>query len=353
MPGELLEDRVVVREQAEANRLYNKGWFGRPKSGGSLELDLVEAAFLVDAGRLRIDGGAKVEDRSRFFAAAAARQPDFEIRYLVYRELREKGLAAQIASPGLRARGIDFALPRPEATTPKGPSAYVHARSERAPLSVDGLIAFAQRCAADGVTGRVAVVDEESEVTTYEVRLAQPQGATPADTKVEADADFVVDRAVVWEPAAVRALHGREFFGKTVAGSLHLSLVEALHLAGRRVLRVRDGATGKPLSEAALLKAAKKIEPGVEARREVFDDLKRQALVVKTGYKFGAHFRAYEGSPESTHAPFLIHVHAGAERLEWPQVARAVRLAHGVRKAFLLATPGSPRPTYVRLSWVK
>ncbi|MBI2078996.1 MAG: tRNA-intron lyase [Euryarchaeota archaeon] len=353
MPGELVDDRVVVREQSEANRLYNKGWFGRPKSGGSLELDLVEAAYLLDAGRLRLDGGSGPPERPRFFTAAAGRDPDFEMRYLVYRELRERGVSAQVASPSQRAKAIDFLLPRPGATTPKGPSVYVHARSERSALHVDDLVGFARRCEADKVAGRIAVVDEESEVTTYEVRLDEPKGATPADTRVDAEADFVVDRVVLWEPGAAGKLHEREFFGKPVAGSLHLSLVEALHLSDRKALRVRDGATGKPLSDAALLRAAKKVEPGIEARRHVFDDLKVRGLVVKTGYKFGAHFRAYESSPESTHAPYLIHVHEGDAALEWPQVARAVRLAHGVRKTFLLASPGAPRPTYVRLAWVK
>ena len=353
MPGELLEDRVVVREQAEANRLYNKGWFGHPKSGGSLELDFVEAAFLLDAGRLKLDGRLGAESRSAFFVAAASRQDDFEIRYLVYRELRERGLAAQVATSAQRSKGIDFLLPKPGATNPRSVAVFVHARSERASLTSDELSAFAERCRAEGVAGRVAVIDEESEVTTYELSLDDPKGRTPADTRVEAEADFLVDRVVLWDPQAGQRLHDREFFGKTVAGSLHLSLVEALHLAGRGSLRIRDPATGKVLGAAQLLRAAKKIEPGVEARRRVFDDLKARALVVKTGYKFGAHFRAYEADPGSTHAPYLVHVHAGDEVLEWSQMARAVRLGHGVRKTFLMASTHGHGVRYLRLAWVR
>ena len=47
MAGDLDADRVVVRDPAEASGIHNKGWFGSPLPGGTLELSLLEAVYLV------------------------------------------------------------------------------------------------------------------------------------------------------------------------------------------------------------------------------------------------------------------------------------------------------------------
>src|SRR5207244_1301953 len=86
MPGELSDDHVLVETPAEASALYNRGYFGTPRSGGALELDLLEAVYLVEADRLEVRReGRRVSARDLFRAAGAA-VPSFEIRYLVYEE---------------------------------------------------------------------------------------------------------------------------------------------------------------------------------------------------------------------------------------------------------------------------
>ena len=52
----LQKDRVLVPDEKDANVLYNKGAFGVPQSGGALLLDLVEALYLVEHNRLKVDG---------------------------------------------------------------------------------------------------------------------------------------------------------------------------------------------------------------------------------------------------------------------------------------------------------
>lgn len=42
MPGHLRGSSVFIEEQSEASRIYSKGCFGFPLSGGALELDLIE-----------------------------------------------------------------------------------------------------------------------------------------------------------------------------------------------------------------------------------------------------------------------------------------------------------------------
>src|SRR2546427_12459461 len=66
MAGELLDDRVIVDNPAEGSGVYNRGFFRTPRSGGGLELNLLEAVYLVEGGRV---GGRR---RGR---AGAAREP--------------------------------------------------------------------------------------------------------------------------------------------------------------------------------------------------------------------------------------------------------------------------------------
>ncbi len=64
--------------------------------------------------------------------------------------------------------------------------------------------------------------------------------------------------------------------------------------------------------------------------------MKGKGLLVKTGFKYGSHFRAYEGDPSKQHARYLVHAVPEDYTAMWPEVSRAVRLAHGVKKEILL-----------------
>src|SRR2546430_14041329 len=98
MPGELSDDHVLVETPAEASALYNRGYFGTPRSGGALELDLLEAVYLVEADRLEVRReGRRVSARDLFRAAGAA-VPSLEIPYLGYPGLRPRGDVGE--SPG-------------------------------------------------------------------------------------------------------------------------------------------------------------------------------------------------------------------------------------------------------------
>ena len=47
MSGELRDDSVIIKSQKESSQLYNRGNHGYPMSGGGLELDLIEALYLL------------------------------------------------------------------------------------------------------------------------------------------------------------------------------------------------------------------------------------------------------------------------------------------------------------------
>jgi len=54
MPGELVKDSVIIKDPTEASQIYNKGFYGYPLSGGGLEMDLMEAIYLVESARLEV-----------------------------------------------------------------------------------------------------------------------------------------------------------------------------------------------------------------------------------------------------------------------------------------------------------
>jgi len=75
-------------------------------------------------------------------------------------------------------------------------------------------------------------------------------------------------------------------------------------------------------------------------------------MIVKTGFKFGTHFRAYTKSPHKSHAEYLIHGVTDSFTTSWAEISRAVRLAHSVNKTFAFAiyTSNRKKITYISLS---
>ena len=71
-------------------------------------------------------------------------------------------------------------------------------------------------------------------------------------------------------------------------------------------------------------------------------------MLVKTGFKFGAHFRAYTKKPEETHAEYLVHVVPNGFKSTWAEISRAVRLAHSVNKEIAFARVEKNKIDYVK-----
>jgi len=349
MPGALTEDRVIVDDATEASTLYNRGYFGSPRSGGGLELDLLEAVYLVEAERLEVRRGGRAVSARDLFRAAGAAVPSFEIRYLVYRDLRQRGYIVES-----RDGSVDFQVYPRGGAPKKTPSKYwVRALSERAVFDLAELLARAEEAAAVRKTLLLGLVDEESDLTYYGVREAHPRGHRPMGTpKERVVVHFLGDRAVVIDEAQARALHEAGFFGKMIGRRLQLSLLETAYLLKGGFAEVRNSDTDRPIRLARLTKEAKAIQPDFDLRLRAYEDLTGRGVISKTGFKYGSHFRAYEGDPEAHHAKYLVHVVPKGHRGAWPEISRAVRLAHGVKKQILFGEVGDT-VRYVKLERVR
>jgi tRNA-intron endonuclease len=197
----------------------------------------------------------------------------------------------------------------------------------------------------------LAIVDEESDVTYYEVRRAHPKGKVGAlDLTMEVHGTLMADRVIVTDKEEAGALHGGHYFGKAIGPTLQLSLIEAAFLVEIGALKLKDAKTNRLVTLPALKKRTRAIQPDFDLRLDAFKDMKAKGLVVKTGFKYGSHFRAYEGDPGKQHARYLVHAVPKGYTAMWPEVSRAVRLAHGVKKEILLGRIAEKEVEYVSLS---
>jgi tRNA splicing endonuclease len=89
----------------------------------------------------------------------------------------------------------------------------------------------------------------------------------------------------------------------------------------------------------------------------VYEDWRLNGYIIKTGFKFGSHFRIYfpGASPSKEnikkgkwiHSRHVLHVFPKEQKLLISEWARAVRVAHSVKKTFLLSIPELKPEDYV------
>jgi len=113
--------------------------------------------------------------------------------------------------------------------------------------------------------------------------------------------------------------------------------------------------SNKELSFEEILDIAKKKNENIESVYFVYEDWRSKGYILKTGFKFGTDFRIYfpGASPlkkgkEWQHSKHVIHVFCKDVSLPANEWARAVRVAHGVKKTFITAIPGMKKEDYMK-----
>ncbi len=156
--------------------------------------------------------------------------------------------------------------------------------------------------------------------------------------------------AVVDDDATAKELYQRWWFGQYATykaeqrGKLgKLDVYETLFLMKHSALLLENA------SAAQVMKAAVERRPDFKALYEVYEDWRLQGFTLKSGFKFGTHFRIYfpGASPAKgegwMHSQHVLHVFPREQRLLISEWARAIRVAHSVRKTFVLAIPGQKK----------
>ena len=157
--------------------------------------------------------------------------------------------------------------------------------------------------------------------------------------------------SVIEDEKAGKQLFERYWLGqfgiyKQERGSLSwLDFLETIFLMKHFGLEVMDAETGKKLNHSQLMRYIVSEREYTKQLYEVYESWRLAGYVVKTGFKFGTHFRIYfpGASPakggEWVHSKHVLHVFPKEEKMLVSQWARIVRVAHSVKKTFILAIP--------------
>ena len=360
--GELVGDRVIIADPKSGSRLHNRGYYGTPMSGGGLELELIEGFYLLDEDKIRIFKNRSELGIEELLTYITKREPTFEIKYIVYRDLRTRG---HIVKPSNITDFVIYSIKGPDESVTRAAGKrqikyWSQAVSERSGFSIAHLSELLTTAKNTKKELMISVVDEEGDLTYYNILKTSPKGKIKLNKltpKLTGSAVLVEDRVMLWDPQLIKDLRSTGFYGKVIGSSLQLALTESAYLMEQGILDIKLARTRRKLTLKHFIRIAKKIQPDFEQRLNVYHNLKSRGLIVKTGFKYGAHFRVYEGDPNSDHSEFLVHGVSSTFESSWEEISRAVRLAHGVRKKMLfgrvLGTEVEGEIEYINIERIK
>lgn len=176
--GELSEDKVIVWGKEDSSSLFDSGWYGELLED-RLELALVEAMLLAERGKLEVLKGKKKKMTAHeFFDHCLTLDARFHTRYVVYKDLRDRGLPVRT---GFKF-GCDFRVYE-RGVTPikKGPKApHEHTKWIVFTVAEDYNCSFQELSRAVRLAHNIranmlwAVVDNENDVTYYDISYITP-----------------------------------------------------------------------------------------------------------------------------------------------------------------------------------
>jgi len=336
--AELEDEKIIVKKPKDVGRLYNKSHMGKTLSGGMLELDLIESVFLLDEKKIKVFHDKKEIDFETLVKIASEKIDDFERKYLVFKDLRKRG---QIVKFNKEKDGFDFY----QFQTKKSEKMfYVCVFSEQDLFEIRKTHDLLGKLLDDSVLW-FAIVDEEGDITYYSVSHVELAGKNKCNSFKKIEGFVLDDKVLIFDEEKSKELFEKEFFGKPFGSFLQLSFVEVLYLLEKKYINLRE--KEKKISKDKFLKYAQKKQSDISSRLEVFKDLKKKGLIVKTGFKFGTHFRAYTKHPNDIHAEYLIHVIDKHFSSLWAEFSRAVRLAHSVNKEIIFSRNLKNKVEYV------
>lgn len=341
MVGELIGSNIIIKKPKDVGRLYNKSHFGKPVPDNQLELNLLEGVFLLGDKKIKIYSKKNEVKFRDLIKLAAEKIAGFESKYLAFRDLRYRGYTVNLSD----YKEFDLFIESKDDSKPH----YISVFSERYNFDVVKTKKSINLTKEKDGDLWYAIVDEEGDITYYDVSLIELKGNIKKHKFSKDTGILLENRVIIFNEKLSTALLDKEFFGKPYGNGLQLSLVESLYLLEKEVIDIREKAIGGKLTLKKFQEIVSKSQPDINERIFVYKDLKKRGLIVKTGFKFGVHFRAYTKKPDVTHAEYLIHVVEKKFKSVWAEISRAVRLAHSVNKEIVFARLDGKNIDYIRL----
>lgn len=165
-------ERILTENSDNARDLYNQSRFGMILEDGKVQLPLLEALYLLEKKRIKItDTKKKKIDADKFLKKAQKLEPNFWIRYCVFKDMRNRGYIIKTALKfGADFRVYDRGVKPGED----------HARWVVYPVHESSTLTWYEFAAKNRVAHStkkrlmMAIVDDERDVTYYEIRWTRP-----------------------------------------------------------------------------------------------------------------------------------------------------------------------------------
>jgi len=181
--GELIENRVIIWG-SHAVILYDESGFGKPlpeDNPDRLELDLVEAVYLCEKGKLKVfvkeNDKKKKIDFQKLMEIGSKQVNQFHPSYIVYRDLRERGY---LVKTGFKF-GAVFRVYERGVKLKRGPkAAHEHTKWVVQPVAEESAFSLPEMSRAVRLAHNIratfvwAVVDKESDCTYYIIQRITP-----------------------------------------------------------------------------------------------------------------------------------------------------------------------------------
>ncbi|MBI2175916.1 tRNA-intron lyase [Candidatus Woesearchaeota archaeon] len=169
----LLKERVVTENTDAARELYNQSRFGKLLDDGRVQLALTEAMYLLERGKITVSAarGKKAVSPEQFLKKATKEQKNFWVKYSVFKDIRDRGYIIKTALKF----GADFRIY--DRGVKPGED---HARWILYPVHEGDTLTWHEFSAKNRVAHStkkrllIGVVDEEADVSYWEVRWMRP-----------------------------------------------------------------------------------------------------------------------------------------------------------------------------------
>ncbi|MBI4447885.1 tRNA-intron lyase [Candidatus Woesearchaeota archaeon] len=169
--GTLLRDRVIADSTNASREFYDKSRFGAPMEANKIQYSLAEALYLLEKGRMEIHDKGKLLTFHDFVKKANKVEGNFWVRYCAFRDFRNRGYIIKTALKfGADFRVYDRGVKPGED----------HAKWIVYPVHEGDRLTWYEFAAKNRVAHStrkrllIAIVDEESSVTYYEVAWKRP-----------------------------------------------------------------------------------------------------------------------------------------------------------------------------------
>ena len=163
---------MIVDSSDEMRELFNQSRYGTILDSGKLQLSLLEALYLIEKNKMDLkDSRNKKIDFEIFLKKATKLEPNFWIRYCVFKDMRNRGYIIKTALKfGADFRVYDRGVKPGED----------HARWIIYPVHEGSTLTWYEFAAKNRVAHStkkrlmMGIVDDEGDVTYYEIKWLKP-----------------------------------------------------------------------------------------------------------------------------------------------------------------------------------